>query len=167
MRYHFCPKCGHELTLDEHQDKNKPLCKSCGFIFYQNPIVGVAAILIKNKKILLGRRNISYNGMWCIPCGYVEWDEDIYSAIKREFSEETGLIIRPESVYTALSNFHNPEQHTVGIWFLATEIGGTLQPGDDLDEVNFFHLKDVDKDKIAFPTDWIVLNKLKEDNFIE
>ncbi|NMA02848.1 MAG: NUDIX hydrolase [Clostridia bacterium] len=167
MRYHFCPKCGSKLTLNEQQDKNKPLCQGCGFIFYQNPIVGVAAILIKDKKILLGKRNISYKGKWCIPCGYVEWDEDIYSAIKREFYEETGLIITPKSVYTALSNFHNPEQHTVGIWFLVNEVDGTMKAGDDLDEVQFFNFRDIEEEKIAFPTDWIVLNKLKEENLIE
>ena len=167
MRYQYCPKCGQGLTLNAKQDKNKPYCKSCGFVFYQNPAVGVAAILIRDKKILLGRRKGSYKGLWCIPCGYVDWDEDVYQAVKREFLEETGVIIEPFKVYTVHSNFHNPVQHTVGIWFLVKELGGEVRASDDLDQVNFYHYKDIETDQLAFLTDMLVINKLKEDNLIE
>jgi 8-oxo-dGTP diphosphatase len=164
MRYRYCPKCGGQLALTEEKDVNKPQCKQCGFIFYQNPAVGVAAIVIREQKILLGKRNASYPGQWCIPCGYVEWDEDVYAAAQREFKEETGLNIKIDRVYEVLSNFHNPQQHTVGIWFLATEAGGEPMAGDDLEEVAFFHYKDLPS--LAFPTDGVVLKKLKEDQWI-
>jgi 8-oxo-dGTP diphosphatase len=164
MRYSHCPKCGGKLTLGENKDPNKPLCRDCGFVFYQNPIVGVAAILIRDKKILLGRRVGSYEGKWCIPCGYVEWDEDVYDATKREFKEETGLEIDIEGVYHVLSNFHNPKQHTVGLWFLGREVGGILKADDDLDKIEFFHYKDIPE--LAFPTDRIILEKLQKENYI-
>lgn len=117
MCYSFCPKCGGRLVVQENP--NNPVCSSCRFIFHQNPIVGVAAIVMKSKKILLGKRNISYFGKWCIPCGYVEYDEEIRTAARREFLEETGLEIHVKQIYDVHSNFHKPEQHTVGTWFLA------------------------------------------------
>ena len=52
---------------------------------------GVAVVLLKNDELLLVKRNGSYEGLWCIPCGHVEYDEDIRVAAKREFKEETGL----------------------------------------------------------------------------
>jgi len=158
MRYKFCPKCGGELSIEDTKDKNKPKCLDCKFIFYQNPIVGVAAIVIKDKKILLGKRNSSYKDKWCIPCGYVEWDEDVYDAVEREFHEETGLNIKSKSVFNVMSNFHNPNQHTVGIWFLADVKYGDLQAGDDLDLVKYFNYKDIPS--LAFPTDNIILEQL-------
>jgi 8-oxo-dGTP diphosphatase len=164
MRYEYCPKCGGRLGLNEKSEINRPYCRSCGFIFYQNPIVGVAAIVIKEKKVLLGKRKGSYRGLWCFPCGYVEWDEDVYEAAQREFVEETGLKIEITSVYKVLSNFHNPEQQSVGIWFLAEEIGGQLAAGDDINEVGFFSYDELPT--LAFPTDKIVLEKLKDDQLL-
>lgn len=142
----------------------RPFCTSCGFIFYQNPAVGVAAILIREQKILLGKRKGSYDGQWCIPCGYVEWDEDVYEAARREFAEETGLQIDITGVYTVLSNFHNPEQQTVGIWFWAKELGGELAAADDLEEVAFFSSADLPE--LAFPTDQVVLKRLKDERYL-
>ncbi|SHJ08336.1 ADP-ribose pyrophosphatase YjhB, NUDIX family [Geosporobacter subterraneus DSM 17957] len=165
MRYHFCPKCGGALSIEKTQDKNKPQCTQCSFTFYQNPAVGVAAIVIKDQKLLLGKRQGSYAGQWCIPCGYVEWDEDVYDAVIREFYEETGLTISISKVYTVLSNFHNPAQHTVGIWFMAEVMDGEEKAGDDLEEVGYFTFEDMPE--LAFPTDRIVIEKLKSEELIQ
>ncbi|WP_216829592.1 nucleotide triphosphate diphosphatase NUDT15 [Alkalihalobacterium elongatum] len=164
MRYHFCPKCGGKLGVNHPKKINQPKCTDCGFIFYQNPIVGVAAIVIKDKKVLLGKRNISFKDKWCIPCGYVEYDEDVRFAAQREFFEETGLHVGIKQVYEVHSNFHNPAQHTVGIWFLAEVIAGELKANDDLSEVDYFAFEDIPE--LAFETDGLVINKLKAENFL-
>ncbi|WP_280771723.1 NUDIX hydrolase [Salipaludibacillus daqingensis] len=162
MRYSFCPKCGGRLIAEENE--NKPHCKNCGFIFYQNPIVGVAAIVIYDRKILLGKRNISYSNKWCIPCGYVEYDEEIRAAARREFLEETGLHIKIKRIYDVHSNFHNPAQHTVGTWFLAEAIGGELSANDDLSAVDYFSFDRLPE--LAFETDQLILDKLRKENFL-
>jgi ADP-ribose pyrophosphatase YjhB (NUDIX family) len=128
---------------------------------YENPIVGVAAIVLDGDRILLGRRaaGSTYSGRWCIPCGYVEYDEDVRAAIVREFREETGLAIVPGAVFAVLSNWHNPETHTVGIWFMAAVTGGMLTPGDDLDAAEYFPLDAWPP--LAFPTDAQVIEMLK------
>lgn len=161
QKYQYCPKCGGKLCVNLIHDRQRLRCQECSFILYENPIVGVAAILLKNKKILLGKRNTSYKNLWCIPCGYVEYDEDVYDAAVREFKEETGLDITIERVYTVQSNFHNPERHTVGIWFLAHESGGKLEASDDLDQVDYFNLDNMPP--LAFPTDEIVIEMLRKD----
>lgn len=165
MRFEFCPKCGGKLATNDAAEINKPKCVDCGFVFYQNPIVGVAAIVLLEGKVLLGKRNSSYSGKWCIPCGYVEWDEDVYEAVTREFYEETGLGIKTKEVFKVLSNFHNPEQHTVGIWFLAEVVAGGLVAGDDLDEVRYFHYKDIPS--LAFPTDVVVIDNLYQSGLLK
>lgn len=168
QRYQFCPKCGGPLSLNESQDVNRPKCRDCGFVFFQNPSVGVAAILIRNKKVLLGRRIGSYSGQWCIPCGYVEYTEEVKAALIREMKEETGLDFRLGEIFAVHSNFHNPAQHTVGLWFLAEAEGEPL-PMDDLDQVGFFALEDLERQSmaLAFPTDRLVLQELKARGLIE
>jgi ADP-ribose pyrophosphatase YjhB (NUDIX family) len=106
-------------------------------------------------EILLGERR---DGGWCIPCGHVEWDEDVESAAKREFFEETGLEVNLDEVFAVQSNFHNPKQHTVGIWYSGELMGGNLVPGGDLYQVQFFPLDNLPV--IKFPTDQVVINKL-------
>lgn len=161
-RFLFCPKCGGPLVKKLIKDHERLTCEKCRHIFYENPIVGVAVILLNaDGMILLGRRaaHSSYPGRWCIPCGYVEYDEDVRAAARREFFEETGLEVKLGPVFTVLSNFHNPETHTVGIWFQAERVGGFLQAGDDLDAVGWHSLDQAPL--MAFPTDRVVLEMLK------
>jgi len=162
MRYKFCPHCGGKLSLEKTFSLSRPQCVDCKRIFYQNPAVGVAAIIIRDKKILLGRRNASYRDMWCIPCGYVEYYEDAREALIREIKEETNLDIKLGVVFDIHSNFHNPAQHTVGIWFLVEEYRGTIAPGDDIEALDFFSTAEINIQNIvlAFPMDVRVLADL-------
>jgi len=157
QRFHFCPKCGGKLENKSYRERRRLTCNRCGYIFYENPVVGVAAVVFDRVgRILLGRRKSSYAGLWCIPCGYVEYDEDVYDAVVREFKEETNLDIRVTGILAVHSNFHNPEAHSVGIWFKAEITGGELRAQSDLDRVGFFDLKD--PPPLAFPTDETVIS---------
>ncbi|HBV97869.1 MAG: ADP-ribose pyrophosphatase [Peptococcaceae bacterium BICA1-7] len=159
QRFFFCPKCGGRLLYRAGGERPRLTCDRCGYILYENPAVGVAVVVLDPEgRILLGRRAGSYKGQWCIPCGYVEYDEDVYSAAVREFHEETGLYIRVTGVCAVKSNFHNPELHTVGIWFWAVVEGGELGAGSDLDRLGYFHPADLPP--LAFPTDKEVIREL-------
>lgn len=163
-RYRYCPHCATPFIDRELHGHTRQTCPSCHFVFWQNPVVGVAVIIIEEERILLGRRARGiYQGMWCIPCGYVEYDEDVRHAAQREFLEETGLLVAIGAVYTVHSNFHNPLMHSVGIWFRGTVLRGTLRPADDLDEVAYVPLAHL-PGNLAFPTDRLVLAQLQADH---
>jgi ADP-ribose pyrophosphatase YjhB (NUDIX family) len=162
-RYQYCPHCAAPFVDKELHGLVRQVCSACEFIFWQNPVVGVAVIVMEDDRILLGRRTRGvYRGAWCIPCGYVEYDEDVRAAAQREFHEETGLLVQINDVYTVHSNFHNPTMHSVGIWFRGTVLGGTLRPADDLDDVAYVPLRRL-PDNLAFPTDRLVLEQLRRD----
>jgi len=160
QRFSFCPKCGGHLHYEEHASQHRLTCQNCRYILYENPVVGVAVIVLDQKgRILLGRRRGgTYPGLWCIPCGYLEYGEDVYAGARREFKEETNLDIDIIRVFTVQSNFHNPDKHSVGIWFLSQVTGGELQAGDDLDRAEFFSLDEIPS--LAFPTDRTVIGLL-------
>jgi 8-oxo-dGTP diphosphatase len=161
--FQFCPRCGDRLQPRPQAGQPRLCCPGCGFIFYRNPAVGVAVVLLEDRQILLGRRaRGQYKGQWCIPCGYVEWGEEVRAAARREFLEETGLDVEIGPVYAVHSNFHNPQSLTVGIWFSGNLIGGTLEARDDLDMVGYFPL-DALPEPLAFPTDLLVLERLRQE----
>lgn len=169
IRYKFCPNCGGKLSIKETNSLSQLKCVVCSKVFYQNPAVGVAAILINEKKVLLGKRKNSYNNMLCIPCGYVEYHEDIRDAVIREFKEETNLDIILGYVFNVYSNFHNPTQHTVGIWFMVDKYYGNMMPGDDIDALDFFSTEDIKNNilEMAFQTDDLIIAELKEKGLID
>ena len=120
-------------------------------------------IVIEHGRIVLARRaRGAYKGAWCIPCGYVEYDEDVRQAAQREFQEETGLLVRVGEVYAVHSNFHNPQAHSVGIWFRGTVLSGELRPDDDVDAVVYVDLQHL-PEPVAFPTDRVVLAQLQRE----
>ena len=160
MEYKFCPHCGRQLQVQLFGAGNRLYCDHCRRIQYRNPTVGVAVVYVENGRLLLVRRSGSYTGMWCIPCGHVERGEDIRDAGRREFEEETGLKVTLGSVFAVHSNFHDAENPTVGVWFWGQKSGGTLQAGSDADDVGFFSIDNL-PDRMAFPTDLLVCQKLK------
>jgi 8-oxo-dGTP diphosphatase len=161
----FCPDCGGALFFDYRGGERPPSCPACGYERVQYPTVGVAAVICDDAgRVLMGRRAQGrYAGLWCIPCGRLEWGEDVRAGALRELLEETGIIAEIGPVLAVHSNFHRPEFLTVGIWFEAKAVGGHLHPADgELSEVAYFDPND--PPPLAFPTDALVLTQIAERN---
>ncbi len=155
----YCPHCAARMVDTTCDQIARRQCSQCGWIQYRNPVTGVAVAVVENGELLLGQR---HDGGWCIPCGYVEYDETIQQAAIREFREETGCEVTLHGVLAALSNFHNPHRQTVGVWFNGHRTGGELQAGSDLIDAKFFPLQSLPE--LIFPTDREVVRMLIKAN---
>ena len=89
----YCSKCGCELNTELIDGSKRYVCSSelCDFIFWNNPIPVVAALVMLNGKYIIAR-NISWpNSIFSVITGYLEEGENPEDAVIREVSEELGL----------------------------------------------------------------------------
>ncbi len=155
--FRFCPYCGRRLALRVDEGRPRTHCVACQRTYYRNPTVGVAVVLPTPAGLWLGKRP---SGRWCIPCGHVEWDEEVETCARREALEETGLEVQLLRVLAVHSNFHDPLSHTVGIWYLARAADlSAARPGSDLVDLRPFPLEHLPP--LEFPTDRRVIASLR------
>lgn len=58
------------------------------------PRVGVGAMILKDRKVLLGKRKGSHgSGLFAFPGGHLEYMESFEDCAAREILEETGLLV--------------------------------------------------------------------------
>ena len=68
----------------------------------------VAAVVINNGKVLLARHTYGNGkGKLIIPGGYVNKNEAPQDALKREYLEETGVIVEPKNIIGIRFNAHD------------------------------------------------------------
>jgi 8-oxo-dGTP diphosphatase len=158
--FQFCPHCSSPMAPRDENGVMRKYCPACGYIQYRNPLPGVAVLIIKDGKILLGKRGpASFRpGTWCLPGGFIEFDEDFITAARREVLEETGLEIEVESIINVASNFLSSRLHSLVVVFQASVKGGTLQAGDDLEALEWFPLEG-DLPEMAFESDVYLIRR--------
>jgi ADP-ribose pyrophosphatase YjhB (NUDIX family) len=138
----YCIRCGKTVITEEIGGILRSKCPDCGYIEYRNPAPAVSILISENEKVLMGKRS-SGNfeaGKWCMPCGFVEYDEDFLTAACRETLEESGLVVKLRSIINVTANFLTPDLHSIVIVFLAERISGEPVAGDDLIDLQWVPL---------------------------
>jgi ADP-ribose pyrophosphatase YjhB (NUDIX family) len=159
----FCLQCGTGLEDRHQEDRARPTCPACGFIYYLDPKVAVAVVLGNADGVLLGRRGIDpASGKWSFPAGYVNRGEVLEEAAAREVWEELGLEVR----LTGLVGVYSERDSPVVLVVYAGEAEGELQPdGREVVEVKRFPLDQLPED-LAFPHDRRVVEDWRRGSLI-
>jgi 8-oxo-dGTP diphosphatase len=136
-----CFLCGNKAHIRYVEGRNRHVCSICETILYQNPSPAAAVLLVNNDQILLVKRGLEpQKGLWALPAGFQEWDETPEQAARREMQEETGLIAENLQLFDLVYNDCVPHKPVNVAVFLAKSARGTLTPGDDVSEADFFPL---------------------------
>lgn len=88
ISYRYCPQCAAHL---QRQEKYLACVNCCGFIYYDNPIPVVAAIVELPQGVVLVHSRSWPAKIYGLPTGFVEQGEDPADAVLREVKEELGL----------------------------------------------------------------------------
>jgi 8-oxo-dGTP diphosphatase len=115
---------------------------------YPRPMLTVDALVFAQTEterfvLLIKRKNPPFQGQWALPGGFVEMDEDLECAVKRELKEETGLEIdHLEQFYTFGKPGRDPRGRNVTVVFcqILQETRKTFA-GDDAEDAKWFPIQ--------------------------
>jgi 8-oxo-dGTP diphosphatase len=109
-------------------------------------VVVVARVHGRPSVLLVRRKNPPFAGCWAIPGGFVEPDEPLEEAARRELREETNVLpVRMEQLHTFGDPGRDPRGWTISVAYLAMLSGEEVRAwrpraGSDADEVGWFDL---------------------------
>jgi 8-oxo-dGTP diphosphatase len=95
----------------------------------QRPYIGVAVILIRDGRVLLGKRKYGHGrGTWQFPGGHLEYGESIADCARRELFEETGLLAANLRYGPFTNDFFKDEgKHYVTLFMIGDHQQGEAQ----------------------------------------
>lgn len=148
---------------------NKGYNTEDGFIYNSRSAAVVNHVLVKhnnNYYVLIGKRGTGGDnpGKLNLPCGYLDWNENLKDAARRELFEETGFI---------LDNYTNKIkiQHIDQPWFVNTEITqnrqnialhiGVIIQLNDTDELPVLSLDNMEENEVEW-VKWMTYDEIGE-----
>lgn len=141
----------------------------------KKPGVGIGAILLKENKVLLGKRNedpkkadslLHGEGTWTLPGGKLDYKENIQDCVYREVSEETSIKVNKDKLkIVSVTNDVVEDNHFVTLGFLCEEFEGEpkIMEPDEITEWKWFDLNDLPK-PMFFPSEKAIENYINKEN---
>lgn len=99
-------------------------CATCGFIFKR---IQDKIFVLAEKR---GKGAADFQGMWCVPCGYLDFDETLEECIIRESKEECGFEMSKDKL-TLLKVNSNPNQNRQNV---SIHFGYVADSNEDFNE---------------------------------
>ena len=125
------------------------------------PKVGVSLMIIKDGKVLLGKRLGSHGaGQYAFPGGHLEYLESFATCAKREVAEECGIEVKNIRFQLLANTVENVPKHYVHVGLLADWAGGEpeVREPEKCESWKWYEL-----DKLPEPI--FSLSKLSLDNY--
>ena len=147
MKEHaFCPFCGKGLAPKTIEGRERKACPGgdCGYVFWDNPLPVVAALIEQDGRILLARNRSWPEKVFGLITGFIERNESPDGALVREVREELGLEANAPSL---IGVYGFPHQNQIIIAYHCTAAGEPV-PGEEIAE-----------------TRWVPVEKLRPWNF--
>lgn len=117
---------------------------------YARPALTVDVAIVtreaRPRVLLIRRAKDPFAGSWALPGGFVDENEKLADAARRELVEETGVTAADlEQLYTAGDPGRDPRGWTVSVAYLAQVAPDALKPvaADDAQEVGWWPLDEL------------------------
>ena len=118
--------------------------------------VDVVLLTVRDGRLgvlLVQRRQHPFRGQWALPGGFVEPDEDLDDAARRELAEETGVLVKSGDDPVALGHLEqlrtygtpgrDPRMRVVSVAYVGFTAQGDVSAGSDAADVRFWAVDDL------------------------
>lgn len=146
--------CGGRLRRTLEEGRRRLRCRGCGWTFYNNPIPAAVALVVRGRKILLGRRAAApFEGTWDLPGGFLESGETPEAALRRELKEELGVEVRSARFLGFFRETYGPGGFPIlAIVYRVQLSSGRLVTASDVSELRWFDRERLPFKEISFPS---------------
>ncbi len=143
----FCPNCASELSNQLFDGIQRLVCplSSCGFVFWDNPVPVVAAVVEYNQQVVLARNARWPRGVFSMITGYLERGESPEQAVLREVQEELGLT---GEIRQFIGHYPFARKNQLILAFAVTA-SGEIQLNHEIAEVQLIPIADLDPRRFA------------------
>jgi ADP-ribose pyrophosphatase YjhB (NUDIX family) len=117
---HYCPDCGAQLGPPAGPSERvvSQTCPSCAAVHYRNAKPCAGALVVRDGRVLLGRRAIEpARGSWDIPGGFLNPWEHPADGAAREVREETGLEVRLTRLLAVEVDSYEARGYTLNLYY--------------------------------------------------
>lgn len=96
----YCQNCGSALKSTGPTHLHLPIdCSTCHIKMWRDPkVVAGAVVLCEDEILLVQRQNEPQSGLWSLPAGFVNRQEEPSIAAQREVLEETQIHVEVSGV---------------------------------------------------------------------
>lgn len=151
-RARHCLSCGARLVTVRREGRARRRCPRCGWMFYDNPVPAVGAIIERAGRILLARRGgPPYADTWDVPGGFMEAGEHPERALRRELREELGVTVRALRFAGFFMDTYGPGGLPLMAIIYSASIAGRPRAADDVSEVAWFPRRSLPLRAVGFP----------------
>lgn len=148
-----------ERKVPEGDERERRVCRNCGWIDYENPKIIVGSVCEWDGKVLLCRRAIEPRyGFWTLPAGFMELQETTEQGAAREAYEEALAEIE---VLDLLAIYSIPRISQVHMIYRATLRKPKIGVGPESLEVRMFAWEEIPWDELAFPNNQWALEQYR------
>ncbi len=161
---HFCLKCGTLLITKKNDGRDREICPACGWVNYEILKVSAGVRIEKDGRLLLVQRGIHpWKGLWYLPAGFVEVDEEPYQGAIREAFEETGLQVKLTKLVDVYTYTDDPRGNGIVVLYDAEIESGELRLTPETMDAGFYSVDEILNMKFAGLTvtkevnDWLHL----------
>lgn len=152
-----CPGCG--AALPPAIVPAGPVdCPACGYVLFVNPAIATAAFVLdpSSRVLLIRRAREPGRGKLAPPGGFIDAGETAEEAIRRELREEVGIEIDSPVFLGSHPNryaYKGITYDVLDLFFTAHILSdSTARPLDEVEDVNWFPVRDVRPEDLAFPS---------------
>lgn len=146
----YCQYCGKPVAYQMIENRTRAVCEECGRVYYEHRKVSVGVRVAVDGKLLLVQRGIDpWKGLWHLPSGYMEVDEEPEQTAEREIKEETGFNVKIGNLVNVYTYEDDPRGNGIVLFYDAQFIDGKFTANHETMNAGFFSPQEISGMQLA------------------